>query len=359
MPTNPVTYYFEFRQAPTGNSVIEAVYHSEGRVAYTAGANPRYEYSIKDHLGNTRLTFCDLNSDGAIQTPSEILQENHYYPFGLALNGPWMNNAAPDNLYQYNGKELQPDHGLGWYDYGFRWSNPELGRFVSVDPLAEKFYELTTYQYASNSPMWMIDLDGLEGVSVNIPYVQQMVTVPEELTQLPGVVGKAFALSTFLVNPSAQNRFIEKLNARNNGTLIRSVEYSETLENIFGSPVVWSSSEEDAGVVAKVPVLEGLSLDDAEKALKEQGFSEPKVSKKPDGSESGYRTYKAPDGSKVTIGPGGRVVSETKPRYADPNNPMSPRVNKGERMYRNPDSGEWEISRNPAENHQNPEYVKT
>lgn len=61
MPTNPVTYYFEFRQGPTGNAVIEAVYHSEGRVAYTAGANPRYEYSIKDHpRGEEGLLISDL-----------------------------------------------------------------------------------------------------------------------------------------------------------------------------------------------------------------------------------------------------------------------------------------------------------
>jgi RHS repeat-associated protein len=148
---------FEFRQGPKGNAVIEAVYHSEGRVAYTAGANPLYEYSIEDHLGNTRLTFCDLNSDGAIQTPSEILQENHYYPFGLALNGPWMNNVAPDNLYQYNGKELQPDHGLGWYDYGARMYMPELGRWNGVDALGEKYVNISTYLNPVNEPILFID----------------------------------------------------------------------------------------------------------------------------------------------------------------------------------------------------------
>jgi RHS repeat-associated protein len=150
--------------------VIEAVYHSEGRVAYTAGANPRYEYSIKDHprdfgvgapKSSTRLTFCDLNSDGAIQTPSEILQENHYYPFGLAMNGPWMNNPAPDNLYQYNGKELQPDHGLGWYDYGARMYMPDLGRWNGVDALAEKYVNISTYAYTANNPILFIDPNGM------------------------------------------------------------------------------------------------------------------------------------------------------------------------------------------------------
>ncbi len=75
------------------------------------------------------LSGCSGKIDQTTTVTNEILQENHYYPFGQALNGPWMNYTAPDNLYQYNGKELQPDHGLGWYDYGARMYMPELGRW--------------------------------------------------------------------------------------------------------------------------------------------------------------------------------------------------------------------------------------
>jgi hypothetical protein len=41
--------------------------------------------------------------------------------------------------------------------------NPSLGKFLSVDPITAKYPELTPYQFASNSPIWMIDIDGLEG----------------------------------------------------------------------------------------------------------------------------------------------------------------------------------------------------
>jgi len=44
--------------------------------------------------------------------------------------------------------------------------DPRLGRFLSVDPLASKYPELTPYQFASNSPIQAIDLDGLEAASV-------------------------------------------------------------------------------------------------------------------------------------------------------------------------------------------------
>lgn len=147
----------------------ESIYHSEGRVYNTSSTSTpawRYEYAIRDHLGNTRLMFADQGTtpDGVISS-SEILQENHYYPFGMNMEGPWLNNVATrDSKYMYNGKELEDDFGLNIYAYGFRYLDPAINRFISVDPLALDFPELTTFQYASNRPVDGIDLDGLEYV---------------------------------------------------------------------------------------------------------------------------------------------------------------------------------------------------
>ena len=71
-------------------------------------------------------------------------------------------NSGTENRYRYNSKEYHQELGLGLYDYGFRWYDPAVARFISVDPLAEEFKELTTYQYASNRPIDGIDMDGLE-----------------------------------------------------------------------------------------------------------------------------------------------------------------------------------------------------
>jgi RHS repeat-associated protein len=68
------------------------------------------------------------------------------------------------NKYLYNGKELQDDLGLGWYDYGARFYNPVLGRFTGVDPISDKFSHLSPYNYASNDPVLKTDLWGLQGV---------------------------------------------------------------------------------------------------------------------------------------------------------------------------------------------------
>jgi RHS repeat-associated protein len=69
----------------------------------------------------------------------------------------------------FNGKE-RDDEGMGGggstYDYGFRIYNPQIARFLSVDPLTNNFPFYTPYQYASNTPVQAIDLDGLEGLAV-------------------------------------------------------------------------------------------------------------------------------------------------------------------------------------------------
>jgi RHS repeat-associated protein len=71
--------------------------------------------------------------------------------------------SASVNQYLYNGKELQDELALDWYDYGARFYDPQIGRFTSLDPIADNFYELSPYNYASNSPVAKIDLWGLQG----------------------------------------------------------------------------------------------------------------------------------------------------------------------------------------------------
>jgi len=65
----------------------------------------------------------------------------------------------------FNGKE-RDDEGMGGggstYDYGFRIYNPQIAKFLSVDPLTHSYPWYTPYQFAGNKPIAAIDLDGLE-----------------------------------------------------------------------------------------------------------------------------------------------------------------------------------------------------
>ncbi len=76
--------------------------------------------------------------------------------------------ASAGYRFGYNGKEMDNEvEGQGdILNYGMRISDARLGKFLSVDPLAKKFPMLSPYQFASNSPMQNIDVDGLEGYKV-------------------------------------------------------------------------------------------------------------------------------------------------------------------------------------------------
>ena len=118
-----------------------------------------YKYNLKDHLGNTRVTYCDKDKNGIVSS-SDIEQVNHYYGFGLNMEGPW---SGADGAFknQYNGKEWNDDFGLGWNDYGFRMYDPAIGRFPTVDLLAEIYHFQSPYVYAANDPISFIDFMGL------------------------------------------------------------------------------------------------------------------------------------------------------------------------------------------------------
>jgi RHS repeat-associated protein len=139
------------------NGDLQYILMGEGRIVYEESGF-RFEYFMKDHLGNTRATYAQ-----AAPGLPQVAEYRHYYPFGMQLETLGYSSGfdLPNN-YRYNGKELQTDYGLEWYDYGARFYDPQLGRFHSVDPLAHKpkNVSISPYAYTGNNPISRIDPDG-------------------------------------------------------------------------------------------------------------------------------------------------------------------------------------------------------
>lgn len=165
--------------------VLQFFPHAEGYVNATqntligGGTNYtfNYVYNYTDHLGNIRLSYSLDPSTNVLK----IIEENHYYPFGLKHTGynsdqmMYVKEASVLKIkpkpplfktsynYKFSGKELQDELGLNAYDYGARMYMPDIVRTPIQDPLAEKFYSFSPYSFLNNNPLRFVDPDGREG----------------------------------------------------------------------------------------------------------------------------------------------------------------------------------------------------
>ena len=121
----------------------------------------RYQYD--NHLGSACLELDEW---------ANLISYEEYHPFGTTSYRAGRSETEVSlKRYKYCGKERDEETGL--YYYGARYYASWLCRFVSVDPLNEKYPELSAYQYASNRPITMIDLDGLEAFPNPLELVRQ------------------------------------------------------------------------------------------------------------------------------------------------------------------------------------------
>ena len=110
---------------------------------------------------NSTISYTDYLGERIDRGRAEVEKSlHHYYPFGQRLNLPGY-QSSDANPYLYNGKELQEDLRLRWYDYGARFYDAQVGRFYKPDPIAEDFKNHSIYVYADNNPIKYIDFMGM------------------------------------------------------------------------------------------------------------------------------------------------------------------------------------------------------
>ena len=155
----------------------------DGGLIAMDGASPEYLFFLRDHLGSVRVV---ARSNG------KAVQVNHYYPYGMAYaSGRMSGNAEAHPVtgeggnvidgdleiggetggmelarpgasqpYRFLGNELYTSNSLGLYDFSARMYDPALGRFLSVDPMAEGYRHLSPYAYCAGNPVVYADKDG-------------------------------------------------------------------------------------------------------------------------------------------------------------------------------------------------------
>jgi RHS repeat-associated protein len=121
--------------------------HTGGLISSSPSAAGSLYYYHSDHLGSSSL----ITDDGG-----NLVQHVEYVPFGETFiderNGSW------HTPYLFNAKEQDEETGLHYY--GARYYDSRTSVWLSVDPLAEKYPNYTSYNYCLNNPVKYIDPDG-------------------------------------------------------------------------------------------------------------------------------------------------------------------------------------------------------
>ncbi len=172
--------------------------------SYTWLGNKSYE--LTNHLGNVLATVSDRKVDSTwtsglttLYAP-DIRTASDYYAFGWEKPGRTMSNGY---RFGFNGKEN--DKETGFQNYGMRYYDPRINRFFSVDPITKKFPELTPFQFASNTPVQAIDLDGLEAFHYSLSFDAHNRAILKPVGQ-EDIIENHFNWSTFKFETSVNAR---------------------------------------------------------------------------------------------------------------------------------------------------------
>ena len=142
---------------------VSRLYTPEGYACreYVVSGNWIYYYTLKDHLGSVRSEF---KGDGT------NVGYTHYYPSGIEITDqPSMGTQSLQSQERYNSKEFQSMFGLNMNDYGARFYDGARMQWPTIDPLAEKYPNISPYVYCANNPMRYIDPNGEEVWSTDDP----------------------------------------------------------------------------------------------------------------------------------------------------------------------------------------------
>ncbi|MCW3109995.1 MAG: cell well associated RhsD protein [Segetibacter sp.] len=103
-----------------------------------------------------------------VQTRGPLLEETHYYPFGLTMSGISSKAAGgiENRKNKFQNQEFNNDLGVDVYEFKYRMHDPQTGRFWQIDPMASKYVGNSQYAFSENRVIDGVDMEGLEWAKV-------------------------------------------------------------------------------------------------------------------------------------------------------------------------------------------------
>jgi RHS repeat-associated protein len=150
-----------------GSDVSSTSMDENGRSLTVSGVKvPKngYAYVYVSNQSDMDVYFDDFKVSVA---QGNIIEENHYYAFGLKIAAISSKKYADTydgntkNNFQMQGAFSEMDDDIGWNDFALRNYDPQIGRWVQIDPYADN-YLVSPYVGMADDPMNMIDPNGGE-----------------------------------------------------------------------------------------------------------------------------------------------------------------------------------------------------
>ena len=127
-------------------------------------AQPGYGYAPADTTNIEEIFFYHSDHLGSTSyitdAKANITQFDAYLPYGELLVDE--HSSSEEMPYKFNGKEFDQETGL--YYYGARYMDPKISMWLGVDPLAEKYPNVTGYCYTMDNPIKFIEIDGKDWI---------------------------------------------------------------------------------------------------------------------------------------------------------------------------------------------------
>lgn len=173
--------------------------HNSGLIDLPITKNGYLYVYVSNETPNISVFFDNLQ---VTHTRGPVLEESHYYPFGLGMAGISSKalNGLASNRYKFNGNEEQESEfnngsGLELYDFNARSYNAQIGRFLQIDPYSDHSsqFNKSPFAFSWNSPTNLMDPSGM------LPFTDYVDMYNGDITHIDDGKDQIIALSETII----------------------------------------------------------------------------------------------------------------------------------------------------------------